>query len=666
MAKNNKQENISFTSDVEVKASAEQGKMPSFYIAAYSGDVMNVGGFYNPVIVDLGGLKATRQSIPILYEHDPSQIVGQGDAKIESSGVSVSGSMTATSGVAGTVAEHARNGFKWQASIGASVARREFLEAGKKAIVNGREVTGPLLIAREAVLKEVSFVAIGADDNTSAVVAASFSGVNKMEFNQWLEAKGFKNDALSEDQKNVLKASFDLENKPEEKPAKIEAKAELKSAEQVDHVAIVRLEASRIADINRICASHVDIAAKAIKEGWDAEKAELHVLRASGAKAPAAHIAHNDVSNEVITAALCMGGKLANVEKEFDDKTLEAAHKQFKRGIGLQELLLEAAWANGYTGRNVRSDVEGVLRAAFVRASGFSTIAISGIVGNTANKFLLNGYSAVENTCRLVSATRSVSDFKTITSYRLTGANQFEQVGPAGDLVHGTLGQQSYTNKANTYGKILAITREDIINDDLGALTAVPQMLGRGAALKLNDVFWTAFMDNTSFFTSGTGSYFEGAATNLQVSSLTTAETMFFNQTDADSKPLGIMPKYLLVPNALNVVATSLSRDLELRDTTASTKFTTGNPHAGKFTPVRSSYLSNSSYTGFSTTKWYLLADPSDVPVIEIAFLNGQESPVVETADADFSTLGIQMRGYFDFGVTKQDYRGGVASKGAA
>jgi hypothetical protein len=141
---------------------------------------------------------------------------------------------------------------------------------------------------------------------------------------------------------------------------------------------------------------------------------------------------------------------------------------------------------------------------------------------------------------------------------------------------------------------------------------------------------------------------------------------MFFNQTDADSKPLGIMPKYLLVPNALNVVATSLSRDLELRDTTASTKFTTGNPHAGKFTPVRSSYLSNSSYTGFSTTKWYLLADPSDVPVIEIAFLNGQESPVVETADADFSTLGIQMRGYFDFGVTKQDYRGGVASKGAA
>ncbi|MCL4193722.1 MAG: hypothetical protein KJZ87_18435, partial [Thermoguttaceae bacterium] len=63
---------------------------------------------------------------------------------------------------------------------------------------------------------------------------------------------------------------------------------------------------------------------------------------------------------------------------------------------------------------------------------------------------------------------------------------------------------------------------------------------------------------------------------------------------------------------------------------------------------------------------WYLLAEPNDLPVIEIAFLNGQESPTIETADADFSVLGIQMRGYHDFGVALQDSRGGVKSKGEA
>jgi len=54
------------------------------------------------------------------------------------------------------------------------------------------------------------------------------------------------------------------------------------------------------------------------------------------------------------------------------------------------------------------------------------------------------------------------------------------------------------------------------------------------------------------------------------------------------------------------------------------------------------------------------------VAVIEVVFLNGRQAPTVESADADFNVLGIQMRGYHDFGVEKQEYRGGVKSKGAA
>jgi hypothetical protein len=52
--------------------------------------------------------------------------------------------------------------------------------------------------------------------------------------------------------------------------------------------------------------------------------------------------------------------------------------------------------------------------------------------------------------------------------------------------------------------------------------------------------------------------------------------------------------------------------------------------------------------------------------MIEVVFLNGQQTPTIEDADADFNTLGVQMRGYFDFGVNKQEYRAAIKSKGAA
>ena len=72
---------------------------------------------------------------------------------------------------------------------------------------------------------------------------------------------------------------------------------------------------------------------------------------------------------------------------------------------------------------------------------------------------------------------------------------------------------------------------------------------------------------------------------------------------------------------------------------------------AGRYRVVSSSYLS-------SATSWWLAADPQDLPAMEVAFLNGQRSPTVETADADFNVLGIQMRGYFDFGCAQAESKG--------
>ena len=459
------------------------------------------------------------------------------------------------------------------------------------------------------------------------------------------------------------------------------APASPSSVEQIRAEALA--ETQRIAVVRKACSGgggkYADIEAKAISEGWDGTKTELEVLRAGRPAAPASAPMINGapvalirggeqgVTAQVLEAACYMSARLDGIDKIFDAQTLEAADRRFRRAIGLQELLMEAAWANGYTGRSFR-DTKAVMQFAFnpdIRADN-SNVDIGGILSNVANKFLLEGFFSVERTWRNICAVRNVSDFKTVTSYRLIGTDQYEQVAPGGELKHGNLGNETYTNKADTYGLLLGVDRRDIINDDLGAITTVPRKLGRGSGLKINDVFWTNFLNNAAFFAVGNKNYLSGVATALTIDGLTVAEQTFLDQVDSDGKPIGIMPQIMLLPTALSAFGTQLYKSVEIRDTTAATKYPVANPHQGKYRTEVSRYLGNTKYTGNSQKAWYLLSDPNDLPVIEVAFLNGNESPTIESAEADFNYLGIQMRGYHDFGVALQDPRGGVKSKGEA
>jgi hypothetical protein len=614
---------------VEAGATA-QPQLKRFSMNAYNGGAMELGWAY-PVAIDLSGLKVTARSRPILHQHDPSQIVGHTDAvEVHNGSLRVSGLISAATPVASMIVESAANGFPWQASIGARVQKTDFVAEGQVAEANGRKFSGPVYIVRRSSLGEVSFVALGADDSTVAKVAASLG-------------------------RNTMNEPNPTVDTPAPEPTYTAGTV----AAQMRAEALQ--EAERLAAIRKATAGNAEIEAKAIAEGWDATRAELEVLRASRPVmgAPAAHVHSREINADVITAAICKAGRLANLEDAFDAPTLEAADRSFRKGVGLQETLLEAAWANGYTGRSLRSDMRGVLQAAF------SNLSLPGIFSSVANKFLLAGFMGVEQTWRSLASIRSVADFKTVTSYRLNGAFEYEEVGNGGELRHGAVGEESFTNQAKTYGKMFSVTRQDIINDDLGALTALPSRIGRGGALKLNGVFWSTFLNNSTFFASGNNNYASGATTALSIDSLTTAEQKFLDLTDGDGKPMALSPSILLVPTALNAKAATLMNSTEIRDNTSGAKYVTNNPHAGKFTTVYSAYLSNASFTGNSSTAWYLMANPSDISSIEVAFLNGVESPTVESTDADFSTLGIQMRGYFDFGVALQDYRAGVKMAGA-
>ena len=645
------------TIQIEAGGEGTVSALPRFQMVAYTGTPMRVSGWRHPVVIDLAGLAIPSQSRPIRFGHDALAGVGHTDAiRVEQGQLLAAGLVSRDTPAAREVIASSRNGFPWQASVGASVEEFEFIRENQQVTVNGRQHQGPLNVIRRSTLGEISFVDLGADGATSASVAATLSDDDTTDLDS-VDAGG--------DPQIVSQTGA---------PASAAGAVALNLANAPvagnDTIVRIRLQAAgeldRIDAIRRLCGGrHAQIEAQAIREGWDVQRTELQILRANRPAAPAIHTPERVVNAQVLEAACLRTSRSQAVEALYDARTLELADQRFRGGIGLQELLLEAAWANGYTGRSFR-DTRGVMRAAFgtdVQA-GWSTIDIGGILSNVANKFLLEGFFSVERVWRNICAVRNVSDFKTVTSYRLIGKDQYEQVAPGGELKHGTLGNESYTNKADTYGLMLSIDRRDIINDDLGAITTVPRKLGRGSGLKINDVFWAIFLNNAAFFTAGNKNYQTGADTALTIDGLTKAEVAFMDQVDGDSKPIGIMPSVLLVPTALSALGSQLFKSVELRDNTAGAKFPIANPHQGKFRVEVSRYLANTTYTGNSAKAWYLLSEPTDLPVIEVAFLNGQESPTIETADADFNVLGVQMRGYHDFGVALQDPRGGVKMKG--
>ena len=379
----------------------------------------------------------------------------------------------------------ARNGFPWQASVGAGVEEFELVKDNQQVLVNGRTFTGPLNVVRKATLGEISFVDLGADGRTSASVAATQNADGTV---------------APEDDRDAGDAF---------------------TAEAVRSQAIA--ETNRITAVRRVCAGRFpEIEGQAIRDGWDAMRTELEVLRSTRPRSPGIGSGDGGVSGAVLEAACLLTAKLDGVERLYPEQTLELASRRFRGGIGLQELLLEAAWANGYTGRNFR-DHRTVLRYAFGRGieAAFSTVDIGGILSNVANKFLLDGFFSVERTWRNVCAVRNVSDFKTVTSYRLIGKDQYELVAPGGEIQHGPIKEMTYPFRVDTFAKMLSLDRRDIVNDDLGLFDETARNLGRAAMRSLSDLVYQVLLANAgNFFSSGHANYDTGTGTALSSASL--------------------------------------------------------------------------------------------------------------------------------------------------
>jgi len=681
----------------------EENRIRKFTMDIYNGGRMNVG-FFDDVVIDLAGMTVSEKNRPILKDHNTLTPVGHTvGANGKGNGVIIGETNLVLEGVFSVKSEASRliiessdNGFPWQSSVGIDVERLVFFEEGESGEANGQTFDGPVLIARKSIFKEGSFVPLGADDSTTTKVAANVAETKEMEFfmkkfEKWLAARGIDIKKIDDAQLKLLQADFDAEEKlqaasntptPEPKPEPVPVQAAAVPAAQPPldiekfkkEMQATMLEQN---EINNLCAGNPKLHKLAIDNNWNAETVkkekeliELREFRAGNVENFNFGVGSDSngapVAAEMEISILRAGGYSEDkILKEYGEKTVEASDKRFGSRLGLQESVVISARANGYNGpsSSFNNDRNAMFASAFSMqaATSFGTMDLSGILSNVANKFFVDGFNDVESVWRMVSAVRNVRDFKEISSYSLTGDMNYELVGPGGEIKSGDVGEVKYTNQADTYAKMFGINRTNLINDDLGALTRVPFKLGRGGAIKLNLVFWTEFLDNLAFFTVAQGNKTTGAP--LSITELTAMLTAFRLLKDPNDNPMATRPDILLTGVENEVLASQLNNDTIIVDGTATALQPNGNPHKGKFTPVTSVYLSDTTIGG-SATASYLLANPNSMPVIEVAFLNGVETPTVETAQARFDTLGIDMRGFHDFGVNKQEFRGGVKSDG--
>lgn len=685
---------------------AKEGResVPSFVLEAYNGGKMQPAGFRFPVVVDLAGI-AHEDKTPIFLDHDVSGkgIVGHSKVKIDSGSIHAEGIVSGGTEAARSVVQSAKKGFPWQVSIGATIEDKRFVKSGDSKRINGGTYQGPFYHVVKSHLHEVSFVPIGADKTTSAAIAAQKRSqtmaadvkapdddqeeLNAMdpELQKWIESQGFAAEELNEKQRETLELSYTtlkkqvIEDTKQSSPDEVVAQLRKTTSEEI----------TRQAGVRSICKHNPQLAAQAVDEGWTTQRTELEELKSQLGRAPSSAtpgVGAPKVDQNSIAAALCLQAGMDSswldkshdhwkstpgANQGFDEQTLDAATDLGQ--YSFSRLMHDFLYANGISvapGLTTLELIPKVKNAhkTLAASTGFSTIDISGILSNVMGKSMLAMFDTVRPVAQRLSASRSVRDFKETKAFRLTGNGDFLPLGPTGELQSMQLQEEEYSNKPTTRGRMISVSREMLINDDLGALSGITRILGRKAALSLQKEFFTLFvsLEGSGFFAAGNNNLIDNP---LGITGLTAGEQTYYDQVDADGDPIDIEAQTLLVPSALKVTAEELMQSSTTmvfeRDAAGSTttKAPVINPHAGKWNIEWSPWL-NKLGEADQDTAWWLLAPPGILAAMEIVYINGRSSPYIESEDSDFSTLGFQWRSYFDFGIAQQDYRAAIKSDG--
>jgi len=304
-----------------------------------------------------------------------------------------------------------------------------------------------------------------------------------------------------------------------------------------------------------------------------------------------------------------------------------------------------------------RRHSEGINRHEIISRSisGFNetTSTLVNLLENIAGKTLRMSYDNTPRTFLPFCRRTSVPDFKEISRVSLSNAPSLELVDEAGEFTHGSFVDSAEKYRILTYGKIVSITRQALVNDDLDGLTRVPQKMGAAAARLENRLIYDLLTDQNTKIGEialfNTGDPWENAIADatLNVESLANIREIMRSHTDPSGEDiLNLEPRYMVVPAALEIKALRLVADvMPINQDDV-------NPYSRTFKVITEGYLDSK---GSGT--YYMFADTGQIDTIEYAYLDGQDGPYMDT-NVGFNRDGVEFKVRHDFGAAVIDYRG--------
>lgn len=471
--------------------------------------------------------------------------------------------------------------------------------------------------------------------------------------------------------------SGDRSMTPEEIAA-AEAQRNAAQAAQANEAARVaqQAEQQRAAGITELCTRHSvpQLATRLITEGSTVEQARAAVLDEIAVR-DAASGGHRNVSGGITTGRDEHVTRMAGIEEAILHRVLPSAAltdngRQY-RGMSLLEIGRDMLEARGVSTRGM-ARMELAQRMLNFRSGMHSTSDFAHLLANVANKRLRNAYDGNPGTYgRWARRAPNAPDFKSMKVVQLSGAPTLLRTNEHGEFKYGAMSDGSETYSILTYGRIVSMTRQAIVNDDLRGFDRLVTAFGASARRLENATVYSQLTDNGTM--ADTGALFNstavttagghanlasGGGSALSQTSLTAGRTAMRKQVGLQSEVLNIVPAYLIVPAALEQTAYQNTSSAYVPATKAEVnEFRAGGRTA--LDPIVEPLLDAAS-----ATAWYLAAESNQIDTVEYCYLDGEEGPVIES-EMGFEIDGVSYKCRLDFAAKAVDYRGLYKSAGA-
>lgn len=264
----------------------------------------------------------------------------------------------------------------------------------------------------------------------------------------------------------------------------------------------------------------------------------------------------------------------------------------------------------------------------------------------------------------VTGAPLSASDFRELHAVRFGGDFQLKAVKENGEYQEATLADQAEGLTVERRGRTINLTFEAVINDDMGAFNRIPREFALAARVMESSMVWKLIRDNAALKSDSTALFhanhknLAGSGGAISVATIGAGRKAMWEQTAYGSKDaedfLQVVADQLIVPPALETVALQFVAGI------TPTKTSDTNPYKGALTPAVVPSLGAAA--GGSDTAWYLIS--SDLPPVSVAYLDGYESPTVQTIEG-MNPDKVTMNARHIFGAAASEYRGSYKNAGS-